>query len=266
MPPAQRHPEFSDVAGACLRQWTSLADVVDQLPDDVFAVPTRLAGWRVAELVAHFAACVNAVPRRLAESAPAAKEVLSVARYLTAAPGAGDVIAQREVDTAAGKRPSELRENLAFALVSLRNALADATGERVVNTRFGPMRINDFVVTRCVEGVVHGLDLAQVPGVVTVSDLEALRITTRALLDTMVERAPGRAVELRVPPIAAFVHPPARSSAREHLEIRFGLVQHTQEGGSKAKPVVIGGELRVRVGKRLHLAGVEKRRRGGAIG
>ena len=203
MPPAQRHPEFSDVAGACLRQWTSLADVVDQLPDDVFAVPTRLAGWRVAELVAHFAACVNAVPRRLAESAPAAKETLSVARYLTAAPSAGDVIAQREVDTATGKKPSELRENLALALVSLGHALADATGERVVNTRFGAMRLDDFVVTRCVEGVVHGLDLAQVPGVVTVSDLEALRITTRALLDTMVERAPGRAVELRVPPIAA---------------------------------------------------------------
>jgi hypothetical protein len=45
--------------------------------------------------------------------------------------------------------------------------------------------------------------LAQVPGVVTVSDLDALRVTTRALLDTMVAKAPGRSVELRVPPIAA---------------------------------------------------------------
>ncbi len=203
MPAAPRRPAFSDVTGACLRQWTSLADVVDQLPDDVFTEPTRLAGWRVAELVAHFSACVNAVPRRLAERVPKGSEVLSVARYLIAAPSAGEVIAQREVDAAAGQKPAELRENLALALVNLRTALAEADGERVVNTRFGPMRLDDFVVTRCIEGVVHGLDLAQVPGVVTVSDLDALRITTRALLDTMVEKAPGRAVELRVPPIAA---------------------------------------------------------------
>jgi uncharacterized protein (TIGR03083 family) len=203
MPAAPRRPAFSDVTGACLRQWTSLADVVDQLPDDVFSEPTRLTGWRVAELVAHFAACVNAVPRRLAESAPQAEDLLTVAQYLTAAPSAGDVIAQREIDTAVRENPSQIRESLASALLNLRAALADVPGERVINTRFGAMRLDDFVVTRCLEGVVHGLDLAQVPGVVTVSDLEALRITTRALLDTMVAKAPGRAVELRVPPIAA---------------------------------------------------------------
>jgi uncharacterized protein (TIGR03083 family) len=203
MPAPPRRPAFSEVTGACLRQWTSLADVVDHLPDDAFPEPTRLAGWRVAELVAHFAACVNAVPLRLAEPAPEDGEALSVAQYLTAVPSAGEVIAQREVDAATGQRPAELRENLALALVSLRNALDEADAERVVNTRFGPMRLDDFVVTRCLEGVVHGLDLAQVPGVVTVSDLDALRVTTRALLDTMVAKAPGRSVELRVPPIAA---------------------------------------------------------------
>jgi uncharacterized protein (TIGR03083 family) len=203
MPVTPRRPDFSDVSGACLRQWTSLAEVVDQLPDDVFPEPTRLAGWRVAELVAHFAACVNAVPRRIAESPPPAEQLLTVPQYLTAAPSAGDIIAQREIDTAVRESPSQLRESLSLALVNLRDAIADARGERVVNTRFGAMRLDDFVVTRCLEGVVHGLDLAQAPGVVTVSDLEALRITTRALLDTMTAKAPGRAVELRVPPIAA---------------------------------------------------------------
>jgi uncharacterized protein (TIGR03083 family) len=203
MPATPRRPAFSDVTGACLRQWTSLADVVDQLPDDVFPEPTRLSGWRVAELVAHFAACVDAVRRRLAEPTPPANGVLSVPQYLTAAPSAAEIIAQREVDTAERRTPFELRKNLALALVNLRKALRGSSGERVINTRFGPMRLDDFLVTRCLEGVVHGLDLAQVPGVVTVSDLDALRITTRALLDTMVATAPGRSVELRVPPIAA---------------------------------------------------------------
>ena len=203
MPAAPRRPQFADVAAACVRQWTALSECVDLLPDDVFTEPTRLPGWRVSELVAHFAACVNAVPRRLAEPTPSVKEALSVASYLTALPTAGDVIAQREAAATEGQKPSQLRESLALALVNLSAALATTDADRVLNTRFGAMRLDDFLVTRCVEGVVHGLDLAQVPGVVTISDLDALRITTRALLETMVAKAPGRAVELRVPPIAA---------------------------------------------------------------
>ncbi len=203
MPAAPRRPQFADVTQACVRQWTALAESVDELPDDVFPEPTRLPGWRVSELVAHFAACVNAVPLRLAEPTPAGRETLALSAYLTALPTAGEVIAKREVESAEGQKPSQLRESLALALMSLSAALADASGDRVVNTRFGAMRLDDFLVTRCVEGVVHGLDLAQVPGVVTVSDLDALRITTRALLDAMAEKAPGRSVELRVPPIAA---------------------------------------------------------------
>ncbi len=203
MPTAPRRPPFADVTAACVRQWTALAECVDELPDDVFLAPTRLPGWRVAELVAHLAACANAVPLRLAEPAPAIGGPLSLAAYLTAIPSASGVIAQREVDAAEGQTPQQLRGNLAVALTSLAAALAEANADRVVNTRFGPLRLDDFVVTRCVEGVVHGLDLAQAAGAVTVSDPDALRITTRALLDTMAEKAPGRSVELRVPPIAA---------------------------------------------------------------
>ncbi|HET9187315.1 MAG TPA: sterol carrier family protein [Acidothermaceae bacterium] len=202
MPVAPRRPLFADVASACVRQWTALADCVDELPDDVFLEPTRLRGWRVSELVAHFAACVNAVSVRLAEPAPTARP-MSLGAYLTAVPTASDVIAQREIDAAERQNPPQLKENLRAALKNLSDSLAAASHDRVINTRFGAMRLDDFLVTRCVEGVVHGLDLAQVPGVVTVSDLDALRITTRALLDTMVEKAPGRSVELRVPPIAA---------------------------------------------------------------
>ncbi len=61
------------------------------------------------------------------------------------------------------------------------------------------MRFDDFLATRCVEGVVHGLDMS--PPVDP--DPAALRIATRALLAALVVKAPGHAVEVRVPPIAA---------------------------------------------------------------
>ena len=59
--------------------------------------------------------------------------------------------------------------------------------------------LDDFVATRCIEGVVHGLDL---PTPVE-PDAEALKITIRVQLNALALKSPGRTVEVRVPPIAA---------------------------------------------------------------
>jgi hypothetical protein len=69
--------------------------------------------------------------------------------------------------------------------------------DAVISTPGGPLRLGDFVVTRIVEGVVHGLDLGVPPA------RDGLRIVVRALVDLLAARAPGRSVELRVPPFAA---------------------------------------------------------------
>jgi hypothetical protein len=57
---------------------------------------------------------------------------------------------------------------------------------------------------RCVEGVVHLLDLAAaVPELGMTPEPLALKASVRSLLAMLAERAPGRAVEVRVPPYAA---------------------------------------------------------------
>lgn len=61
-----------------------------------------------------------------------------------------------------------------------------------------------FVEARCIEGVVHLLDLAAaVPELGAVPDPQALKTSVRALLAELVAAAPGRSVEVRVPPYAA---------------------------------------------------------------
>ncbi len=85
------------------------------------------------------------------------------------------------------------------AVESLRDVVDDTDPARVIPTRLAPMRFDDFLVTRCVEGVVHGLDLS--PSVDP--DALALRLATRALLAALVAKAPGHTVEVRVPPIFA---------------------------------------------------------------
>ncbi len=203
--PAVRRPAH-DPAVACSAQWQYVAATVAQLPDASFATATRLAGWRVAELVAHLAACADALRRRLAESAsdatPVGKPELDVAHYLLAAPAAAPVVFEREV-AAAEATPGELRDRLAAAVRDQRAVLESTDPDYVVRTRFGAMRFADFVVTRCVEGVVHGFDLAVAVDIELVPDPGALRITARTLLTALAAKAPGRAVEVRVPHVAA---------------------------------------------------------------
>ncbi len=72
----------------------------------------------------------------------------------------------------------------------------------VVRAPRGPIRLADYLVTRAIELVVHTDDLArslpdQPPPPL---DRNATAIAVRGLLGVLAERAPGRSVEVRVPP------------------------------------------------------------------
>jgi len=69
----------------------------------------------------------------------------------------------------------------------------------LVRVGAGDLRLTDYLVTRVIEAVVHGLDLPEP----VAPDKAALRLTAQALADTIAARHPGRTVELRVPPYAA---------------------------------------------------------------
>jgi uncharacterized protein (TIGR03083 family) len=183
---------------ACVDQWVRAADAVDRLPDERFAEPSSLPGWRVADLVAHLAMCASAPVSRLAAPTPPRAET-DVASYLLFFKSAAADISARTVELAGDGDPLTLRAGLRTAIADLEAALVDVDLARAIPTRLAPMRLDDFLITRCVEGVVHGLDLD--PPVDP--DQAALKITTKALLSALVQKAPGHTVEVRVPPIAA---------------------------------------------------------------
>jgi uncharacterized protein (TIGR03083 family) len=187
-----------DAFAACAAQWTKIADAVDVLPDEAFDQPSALPGWRVAELVAHLAMCASAPAKWLAEPAPASAQT-DAAGYLLGLGGASGDIDQRTRERAAGKPAALLRVQARHAVDDLVSTLAGADPAQVIPSRSAPMRLDEFIVTRCVEGVVHGLDLE--PPVEP--DAAALRIVTKALLAALATKAPGHTVEVRVPPIAA---------------------------------------------------------------
>jgi hypothetical protein len=78
--------------------------------------------------------------------------------------------------------------------------LADPPGaDTVVRSGSHLLRVEDYLLTRATEGVVHGLDLPKP----VQPDPGALRVTVRLLTGILGHRAAGRSVEVRVPPYAA---------------------------------------------------------------
>jgi hypothetical protein len=69
----------------------------------------------------------------------------------------------------------------------------------------GPIRADDWLATRVVDLVVHADDLSRsLPSAPPVPLARAaLAVATRTLAEIMAAQAPGRSVELRVPPFIA---------------------------------------------------------------
>jgi uncharacterized protein (TIGR03083 family) len=207
-----------DTRAACARQWTTIADAVRALPEEAFTLPTRLPGWAVAELVSHLARCAASLPSRLAEPASGRAE-LDLPAYLLAAGSAAALVERRERDAAAAAAPMQLKEAVRDGVESLTAALNGLDPARPIRTRFGLLRAGEFVATRCVEGVVHALDLraalsqpagdlalrqpAGNPALDLVLDAQAVKVTAKGLLAALAIKAPGRSVEVRVPSVAA---------------------------------------------------------------
>ncbi|NWF31359.1 maleylpyruvate isomerase family mycothiol-dependent enzyme [Streptomyces sp. PKU-EA00015] len=200
MPPAKKRPRTYDsakVRAAVLAQFGHVRDVAAGLTPQQLELPTRLGDWTVRELVAHVAMAVGAVPRYLRLPEPARQDVALLDWPFATVTAA----AQVDLDTrelAAGDL-GELYERTAERVGELLPLLSD---ERLVPTRFGAMRLGDFLVTRTVELVVHTDDLADATGLDVPYDRQALAACTRLLADALAVKAPGASTEVRIPPFA----------------------------------------------------------------
>ncbi|WP_344289002.1 sterol carrier family protein, partial [Streptomyces synnematoformans] len=103
-----------------------------------------------------------------------------------------------------GTGPDALAAALDAAAARLAAARPEAVRtDRLLPHRFGPMTALDLTVTRLVEFVVHSDDLARATGVDIPLDRDAVAAVVRVLADALAAKAPGAAVEVRIPPYAA---------------------------------------------------------------
>ncbi|MCW2571446.1 MAG: hypothetical protein JWO88_1504 [Frankiales bacterium] len=179
-----RTPGYDGAVRALDAQWTRLLEVLPTL-DPVAS--TKVAGWSVRDVEAHLTATTTGLARIIAAEAPARADT-SIEGWATALPGLADV---------ADRDAREGVADFAGAVVQARAALDGADETRVVQQRTGAHTLHDAVRFRLIEGVVHGLDLGIDP------DPIAQRLAVQALVEVLTARAPGHAVEVRVPPYTA---------------------------------------------------------------
>ncbi|WP_225804326.1 maleylpyruvate isomerase family mycothiol-dependent enzyme [Streptomyces sp. NK15101] len=200
MPPAKKRARSYDSAktrAAVLAQFRNVREAVTALTPGQLDGPTRLGEWTVRDLTAHLTMVLASLSRKLAEPEPARKELALVDWPLATATAAVSIDEDtRAIDTA------DLPALYAETLARYEEAVAAVSDERLVPTRFGAMRLGDFLVTRTVELVVHTDDLNAATGADVPYDRQALAACTRLLADALAAKAPGGAVEVRIPPYA----------------------------------------------------------------
>ena len=177
-------------------------DHVASVAAGTFAAPTRLGTWTVAELVAHIGVDMSAVPRYLG-GAPGKRAEIDAAQYMLACAAGADYVDEKARGMTDEARPAELRGLVHECRLAADEVAASASATFIVPARLGAMKLTDYLATRCVEATVHELDLAVATDCEPALDERALAITVRVLAAALATKAPGRSVELRIPPYDA---------------------------------------------------------------
>ncbi|MEV5971977.1 sterol carrier family protein [Streptomyces sp. NPDC051921] len=200
MPPAKKRTRSYDPAkirAAVLAQFGHVGDAVLALPTEALDGPTRLGEWTVRDLAGHIAWMVDSVPQLLAAPEPAQQE-LPLLEWPFATAGA----AGRIDEHTRGLDSADLPGLYGRTREAYGTAVAAAADTRLLPVSLGAMTLADFLVTRTVELVVHTDDLSAATGLDIPYDRQALAACTRLLADALAARAPGGAVEVRIPPYA----------------------------------------------------------------
>lgn len=202
---ARSKPDLAQERKAYLDGHLIIRDWLAVLPDDVWSLPSVLPGWTVADLAAHIATVARSAASL--ERAPRGAVPLTPLAYVGGYAHSADEIAENARTLAgSGETPEQWLAVMDGAVADAGQRLAELERDNpVVQAPRGPIRLGDYLATRAVELAVHADDLDRsVPGVEAPTvPVAVTRTAVRTLLDALAERAPGRAVEVRVPPFAA---------------------------------------------------------------
>lgn len=193
---------LESLAAALRDQTAVIADWLDVVADEQFAQPSALPGWDVRTLVGHVLLVVQVAVEQLGTRAD--PPATPIAEYVTRYRRDVDDVERRTAQASANHPPAELRAALRAAPDPVA-AVAGLAPSTVLRGARGPIRADDWLSTRLIEIVIHTDDLSRsVPSADPIPiGRAAMAAATRTLAEILAAQAPGRSVELRVPPFVA---------------------------------------------------------------
>lgn len=194
------------------REWSAFESGFDaiyqwleRVPDEAWARPSVLDLWSVSDLAAHFWVIAHSITA--IRAVPPGTEAISIGDYIARYSGGEaeiDAITRNAVGGSA-RSVSDVREAMNIEFRQARDHVVDLTADQIVTGRRGPLPLTEYLRTRVIEVAVHSDDLARSVPEIEPPDLPSAtqKLAVRTLLDVLAQQAPGRSVEVRVPPHAA---------------------------------------------------------------
>jgi Mycothiol maleylpyruvate isomerase N-terminal domain len=168
-----------------------------QLPTKLVPVDPDLPHWTVFELAGHFDISIG-LTRMLIAGADASQPARDRASFfINPRSETAPVVYSYAYTMVEGKTPADmpgvLHETFSKTAAEARAVPAGTVGPGY----FAPMRVDEFVASRIVEAVVHGIDLTQALGREPIATAEGITAAAAILDDLLARRTiPGRPPEL----------------------------------------------------------------------
>jgi hypothetical protein len=221
---------YEEIVDAVEEALEALEGTLALLPEDDWNRPTLLKSadpdappWTVLELAGHMDVFMGIALGLMAEPQTGPRGLDGASFCIACSDGSqGAMLHQYMADHAKGQTPGTMLEavhgTFKRSLEGARNNSPDTVGPAF----YGLMRLDDFMATRTVEAVVHGLDLTDALGRPPLAMPKAVPIAA-ALLDEVLARTkvPGRPADL-VDDDLAFIR--AASGRGEHPDSRLPVV------------------------------------------
>jgi Mycothiol maleylpyruvate isomerase N-terminal domain len=158
-----------------------------ELATKLVPVDPELPKWTVFELAGHFDISIG-LTRMLIEGRDASQPARDrTSFFINPRSETGPVVYQFAYQMVEGKTPADmpavLGETFSQTVAEAREVPADTIGPAF----FAPMRVDEFVASRVVEAVVHGIDLIQALGTAPIATADGLALTA-AILDDLLAR------------------------------------------------------------------------------
>ena len=168
-----------------------------RLPTELVPLDPDLPHWTVFELAGHFDIAIGLTRMLIAgrEASQPARDRTSF--FINPRSETAPVVYDYAYTMVQGKAPADmpgvLHETFSKTVAEARAVPADTVGPGY----FAPMRADEFVASRIVEAVVHGIDLTQALGRDPIATPEGVAATADILDDLLARRTvPGRPAEL----------------------------------------------------------------------